>query len=65
MTTPKAIRRWLKRNNPDYRLIRTEYLLNLQEERDTLALEVEQLKAMADRPPDVGTGRRDEGDDTS
>ena len=56
MTTPKGIRRWLKRNNPDYRLVRTEYLLNLQEERDALAFEVEQLKAMADRPPDVGTG---------
>ena len=40
MTTPKTIRRWLKRNNPDYRLVRTEYLLQLQEERDRLKAKV-------------------------
>ncbi len=43
MTTPKAIRRWLKRNNPEYRLVRAEYLVSLQEDLTRLTDEVRQL----------------------
>ena len=63
MTTPKAIRRWLKRNNPDYRLVRTAYLLKLQEDLDRLTDEVKQLAEQL--ITDAESVLTDERDDTS
>ena len=71
MTTPKSIRRWLKRNNPEYRLVRTEYLTNLQDENRSLTLALDAVRAerddlvlVAEAWRDTARTIADDGDET-